>query len=74
MKKSKYEAKMLKREYNKRVSEMNRVRSELQCAYSVFNSTTDPDIMDACIFEISALKSRYNYAVNSVRQLDISQN
>ena len=72
MKKSKYEAKMLIREYNKRVSEMRRIRSELQCAYSVFNSVTDPDIMDACIFEISALKSRYNYAVNNVRQLDIN--
>lgn len=72
MKKSKYEAKKLKREYDKRVAEMNRIRSELQCAYSVFNSVTDPDIMDACIFEISALKSRYNYAVNNVRQLDIN--
>ena len=72
MKKSKYEAKMLKREYDKRVSEMKRIRSELQCAYSVFNSVTDPDIMDACIFEISALKSRYNYAVSNVRQLDMN--
>ena len=72
MKKSKYEAKMLKREYRKRVAEMKHVRSELQCAYSVFNSVTDPDIMDACIFEISALQSRYNYAVNNVRQLDMN--
>ena len=72
MKKSKYEAKMLKREYTKRVSEMRSIRSELQCAYSVFNSVTDPDIMDACIFEISALQSRYNYAVNNVRQLEIN--
>lgn len=72
MKKSKYEAKMLKREYSKRVSEMRRIRSELQCAYSVFNTVTDPDIMDACIFEISALQSRYNYAVNNVRQLEIN--
>lgn len=72
MKKSKYESKMLKREYNKRVGEVKRIRSELQCAYSVFNSVTDPDIMDACIFEISALKSRYNYAVNNVRQLDLN--
>lgn len=72
MKKSKYEAKMLKREYNKRVSEMKRIRSELQCAYSAFNTVTDPDIMDACIFEISALQSRYNYAVNNVRQLEIN--
>lgn len=71
MTKSKREAKLLKHEYNKRISEMNHIRSQLQCAYSVFNSVTDPDIMDACIFEISALKSRYNYAVNNVRQLNI---
>lgn len=66
---TKKEAKMLKREYEKRIREMRNIRAELQCAYSVFNSVTDPDIMDACIFEISALQSRYNYAVSNIRRL-----
>lgn len=66
---SKKEIKRLKREYEKRIAEMQNIRSELQQAYCVFDAVTDPDILDACIFEISALKSRYNYAVNSIRRL-----
>lgn len=66
---TKKETKRLKREYEKRIAEMHNIRTELQHAYCVFDSVTDPDILDACIFEISALKSRYNYAVNSIRKL-----
>ena len=66
---TKKEAKALKAEYNKRVKEMKPIRSQLHCAYAAFNSVTDPDMMDACIFEISALKSRYNYAVANIKNL-----
>lgn len=66
---TKKDIKRLKREYERRIIEMQNIRSELQCAYSIFDSVTDPDIMDACIFEISALKSRYNYAVSNIRKL-----
>lgn len=65
---TKKDIKRLKREYERRIIEMQNIRSELQCAYSIFDSVTDPDIMDACIFEISALKSRYNYAVSNIRK------
>ena len=66
---TKKEAKQQKAEYNRRLREMHEIRSQLQCAYSAFNSVTDPDMMDACIFEISALKSRYNYAVANIRNM-----
>ena len=48
---------------------MKVIRSQLHCAYAAFDSVTDPDMMDACIFEISALKSRYNYAVANIKNL-----
>ncbi|MDY5881285.1 MAG: hypothetical protein SPJ63_06000 [Oscillospiraceae bacterium] len=67
---TKKEAKALKAEYNKRVKEMKAIRSQLHCAYAAFDSVTDPDMMDACIFEISALKSRYNYAVANIKNLN----
>lgn len=66
---TKKDMKRLKREYERRIIEMQNIRAELQCAYSIFDSVTDPDILDACIFEISALKSRYNYAVSNIRKL-----
>lgn len=63
----KKELKRQKAEHEKRINELNNIRAQLQCAYSAFNNTTDRDIMDACIFEISALKSRYNCAVINIR-------
>ncbi len=63
------EAKMLKREYERRFSEMADIRSQLRCAYAAFDNTTDRDMMDACIYEINALKSRYNSAVVSIKNL-----
>lgn len=65
---SKKELKAKKAEYKKRVDEMNSIRSDLICAYSAFDNVTDPSMTDACIFEISALKSRYNYAVKTLRE------
>lgn len=67
---TKKEQKKHKAEYSRRIKELRSVQQELQCAYSTFNNVTDPDMMDACIFEISALKSRVNYAVSGIRKLE----
>lgn len=48
-------------------SEIGCIRSSLDEAYTQFNSTTDSDALDACIFEISALRSRYNTALKHYR-------
>lgn len=69
MSKNSKELKQKRADYQKRVKEMEQIRAKLQCAYSAFNSVTEPDIMDACIFEISALESRYNHAVVNIRNL-----
>ncbi len=44
------------------------LRSSLDEAYSHFNRTTDPGALDACIFEINALRARYNNALRHYRQ------
>lgn len=66
---TKKEQKRLNAEYKKRYSEMAEIRSKLQNAYAAFDNTTDCGIMDACIYEICALKSRYNNAVCNIRNL-----
>ena len=66
---NKKEAKAYKSEYNRRLKEIADIRSQLHKAYASFDSVTDPDMTDACIFEISALKSRYNHAVVNIKNM-----
>ncbi|MEG1632573.1 MAG: DUF2508 family protein [Oscillospiraceae bacterium] len=62
-------AKSQKAECKKAMDELSDIRGSLEDAYSRFNVLTDPNMMDACIFEISALRSRYNYAVKAIKTL-----
>ena len=65
----KKEAKKRSAEYRRQLNEIRDIRSKLHSAYSAFNTVTDPDMTDACIFEISALKSRYNHAVVNLKNM-----
>ena len=67
MAKKKRVGKARKKELARAVDEIGSIRSSLSNAYSNFNNVTDPDAMDACIFEISALRSRYNTALKHYR-------
>ena len=49
------------------VAEIENIQNRLDEAYAFFNRTTDTDVMDACVFEISALRSRYNTAIKHYR-------
>lgn len=55
-------------EIRQAVEAMQGIRRELSQAENVFNHMTDPHQMDACIFEINALKARYNCAVLDVKR------
>ena len=56
-------------EYEKALAELADVRALLGQTYDRFNAVTDEAVLDACIYEISALQSRYNCAVRAVRTL-----
>jgi len=45
------------------------IRAEIDSAYVVFNSTADPGLLEAAIFEISALQSRYSCLLKSLKSL-----
>ena len=62
---------------------MQATRAQLNHAYAQFNFYSDPDLVDACVYEISdpdlvdacvyeinALQSRYSYYVRQVKQFD----
>ena len=43
------------------------IRRELRQAENSFNHMTDPNKMEACIYEMNALKARYNCAVIEIK-------
>ena len=49
---------------------MRATRAQLNHAYAQFNLYSDPDLVDACVYEINALQSRYSYFVRQMKQLD----
>ena len=54
-------------EYRKALEELGHVRRQLDDTYNRFNAVSDEAALDACIYEISALKSRYNCAVRAIK-------
>ena len=48
-------------------------RVELNQAYAQFNLHSDPDLVEACVYEINALRSRYSYLVRQVKRLDAAE-
>lgn len=54
-------------DYSKAVQELNEVRAQLDETYDRFNAVSDSAALDACIYEISALKSKYNCAVRAIK-------
>ena len=49
---------------------MRETRNQLNHAYAQFNVYSYPDLVDACVYEINALQSRYSYYVRQVQRLD----
>lgn len=56
-------------EIAKATAELSEVRRSLSEAYRQFDTVTDSATMDVCIFEISALRSKYNCAVRNLKSL-----
>ena len=50
--------------------ELDDLQHSLASAYSVFDHTADPELLEASILEICALKSRYSSALRGLKLLD----
>lgn len=40
----------------------------LNRAYTDFNNSVDPELIEACVFEINSLHSRYSYLIRKVKE------
>ena len=46
---------------------LEEIRFALHDAYSCFDRIADPELTDACIYEINALRARYNNELRALR-------
>lgn len=45
-------------------------RKALNQAYNSFNTHSDPDLVESCVYEINALQSRYAYLARRMKELE----
>ena len=49
---------------------LSMTRTLINQAYGSFNYTSDSDLIESYVFEISALQARYNYLLKRVKELE----
>jgi len=66
-----------RREEKERAAQLKQTKQQLEtvtqalnAAYHTFNNVSDPVILDACIYEINALRSRRNSVLHDIRNLE----
>ena len=48
--------------------ELRNMQNSMEHAYSVFNHTVDPDLLEASILELRALQSRYDHLLRNMKK------
>ena len=63
------ERRRMKAERKRMQTELQSIRCELQQSYLRFDELRDPMQLDACIYEINALRAKYSCAMHALRTL-----
>lgn len=58
------------REWEELAEELRDTRYQLRRTYLQFNSTDDPDLIEAALFEIKAHQARHCYLLRQIKLLD----
>ena len=48
-------------------AELREAQGELSLAYRQFDLATDPELVESCVFQISAAKARCNYLIRAIK-------
>ena len=51
-------------------AELLEAQGELALAYRRFDQAVDPELVESCIYHISAVKARCNYLIRMIKQYD----
>ena len=49
-------------------AELQTAQGELAFAYRQFNQALDPELVESCIYQISAVKARCNYLIRVIKE------
>jgi len=49
-------------------SELAAAQGDLQQAYRQFNQALDPELVESCVYQISAVKARCNYLIRAIKE------
>ena len=47
--------------------ELLQAQGELSLAYNSFDQAVDPELVESCVYQISAVKARCNYLLRSIK-------
>ena len=50
------------------LGELSDLRDALAAAYMRFDAAIEPELVDACVYEINAAQSRYNYHLRLIKE------
>ena len=50
------------------IEEIKKTRSKIKSAESAFRNTTDPTLINSCIYELKALDLRHSYLIEKVKR------
>ncbi len=48
-------------------AELSAAKSELQTAYSQFDLAVEPELVESCIYQISAVQARCDYLIRAIK-------
>ena len=48
-------------------AELQEAQGELSLAYRRFDQAVDPELVESCVYEISAVKARCNYLIRTIK-------
>lgn len=48
--------------------ELQEAQRELSLAYSRFDQALDPELVESCVYQISAVKARCNFLLRSIKE------
>ena len=54
--------------YTVLLDDLERTKKELDHVYSTFSNVTEPDLIDAYIYQLNSAQLRYRYLLNSVKE------
>ncbi|MBQ8389694.1 MAG: DUF2508 family protein [Oscillibacter sp.] len=47
--------------------ELRQAQGDLSAAYNSFDQAVDPELVESCVYQISAVKARCNYLLRSIK-------